>query len=376
MSTSSTFTVAMVTTWDEPGGIADYAHALVHELEKQVDIKIVALKRNTPQRAYYKALAEAANEADVVHVQHEYAFFGGLSLGQSQWWTFRSRLQKPLVITAHTWWQPFRGGPWWKKKARAIKDQIWAVLGWAAYLKWGQFRTAGAVIVHHPGFKTYLQTHGLNEKQVHYYPQGVELAPPVQKESALLTGPGWANKRLVVQYGFLMPSKGHLLAIEAMAGLPENVVLVIAGAAGNHPSELAYARQVAQRAKALGNRCVLMGYLQADQLHALIAQAELCLFPYTAGTSSYALSLAMSHRKACVTSNLDNFTAINRELPCLAVFKSGHAQALHQAMQELLSRPERRLQLQDAVGQWVERHHWGVLAQEHLGIYRQVLGKF
>ncbi len=376
MSKSPAFTVAMVTTWEDPCGIADYAHALVPALENEIRVEVVNLKKNGGDRRFYRAVATAANSADLVHVQHEYAFFGGLGPGRNKWRALSSALRKPLVMTAHTWLQPFQGGPWWKKTARVFKQRCLDMMGWTRYLQSGQFQAADALIVHHPGFKAYLQEQGLKQDRIFYYPQGVDLEPPLAGESAIIQQLGLAGKRVLVLYGFLMPSKGHVLAMEAMAGLPDDVVLVIVGAAGSHRTERAYARQVSKQARTLGARCVLTGYLPAARLHALIEHADLCLFPYTAATSSYALSLAMSHRKACVTSSLDNFLAINREVPCLAVFETGRAQALNRVVMELLVRPDKRSQLQEAAGQWVGRHHWGILAQEHLAIYRRVLGVF
>jgi len=374
MANDKRLALTMVTTWNDPCGIADYSKALVRELGKDIDVNIVELKKHQHGKSYFDEVGKRANQGDLVHIQHEYAFFGGLDPWQAGFKTMVNHIDKPIVMTAHTWLKPFSGGPPGRKLLRGIKKIVYGLMGWNNYLKFGQFKLARAIIVHNQVFKKYLIQIGLTQDSIRYFPQGIPKEKLVGDQQAAIKQYQLQGKKILLLFGFLMPSKGHLLALEMIKDLADDVVLVIAGEKGKTKSELIYARQVGELVSLQKERCLLTGYLSEQELHDLIAAATLCLFPYTEATSSYALSLALAHRKACVASSLENFLEFNQDRSTLAIFESGQVNSLRQVVNDLLQHPEQQQQLEAACDEWVKKYHWGSLAKEHIKLYQSILG--
>src|ERR1700691_1926854 len=91
---------------DRWGGAA-YTRALVAGLRplSSVEVEIVPITEGRQSREHYEAIAERLNapDVDVIHIQHEHSFWGGIMPNTSAYWELRYLLdQKPLVLTAHT----------------------------------------------------------------------------------------------------------------------------------------------------------------------------------------------------------------------------------------------------------------------------------
>ena len=94
--------VSMLTTVGDKCGIAAYSSDLVLELNQLVDLDIVKIDSGMQSVDYYRAQAERLNTSDVIHIQHEHSFWGGILPGKSAFWNLRYLLKKPVVVTAHT----------------------------------------------------------------------------------------------------------------------------------------------------------------------------------------------------------------------------------------------------------------------------------
>ena len=94
--------VAMLTTVGDRCGIAAYSRDLTAGLQGLVDLEVEPIEVGKQPVEHYEDQAGRLNSADVIHIQHEHSFWGGILPGQSAFWTLRYLLQKPVVITAHT----------------------------------------------------------------------------------------------------------------------------------------------------------------------------------------------------------------------------------------------------------------------------------
>lgn len=372
MTKSKPFTISMITTWHDQCGIADYARALVGQLQNHAEIRVIELKKAGNTKASLNQIGLEANQSDIVHIQHEYAFFGGLMPWQNNAHHLLRVIKRPIMMTAHTWLQPFQSASRGRWLIRSVQSTMLDIVGWNHYLKIGQFQLAKHLVVHNQAFKAALVAQGMRESCVHYFPQAVAARPPKVQPNHIITRQGWQGKKILVHFGFIMPSKGHLLTLGMAPKLPADTIIVIAGASGRTASERSYARQVNNQVALWPGKCFLLGYLSTRELHELIAAADLCLFPYTAGTSSYALSLALAQHKACVTSSLPNFVDINETDEVVKIFNCNDQQDLQQQVLALLKNKQMRDKLEQAARQWVARHHWGMLAQAHLDLYQLV----
>src|SRR5207248_378337 len=98
--------IAMLTSVGERCGIAAYTRALVEGLRTLEDtcVHVVPILEGKQPREHYVAQAEELNapSVDVVHIQHEHSFWGGILPGRSAYWDLRYLINKPVVLTAHT----------------------------------------------------------------------------------------------------------------------------------------------------------------------------------------------------------------------------------------------------------------------------------
>ena len=98
--------VAMLTTTGERCGIASYTRALIEGLRglPDTEVEIIPIKEGRQPPSHYREQAEIANapDIDVVHIQHEHSFWGGILPKSSGYWELRYLIKKPVVLTAHT----------------------------------------------------------------------------------------------------------------------------------------------------------------------------------------------------------------------------------------------------------------------------------
>src|SRR5947207_912813 len=91
----------MFTSTEERCGIAAYARGLIAALEPHAEVRVSAAAFKAQPLAAYRAHAGVLNAADVAHVQHSYAFFGGM--GPRQWGcrALLAAVRRPLAVTVH-----------------------------------------------------------------------------------------------------------------------------------------------------------------------------------------------------------------------------------------------------------------------------------
>src|ERR1043165_9546135 len=70
--------VGLLTSWNERCGIAEYSRRLCAALRQRVELEVVPATFRASPKAAYAAMGQALNAGDVAHVQHSYAFFGGM----------------------------------------------------------------------------------------------------------------------------------------------------------------------------------------------------------------------------------------------------------------------------------------------------------
>jgi glycosyltransferase involved in cell wall biosynthesis len=319
-------------------------------------------------------LAQACNQADLVHVQHEFIYFGGLAPWRYRWGAFASALTVPYVVTMHTRWQPSASGPAWKRKLQAVRQLAYRWSGWERYLKAGQFKKAARVFVHTPGHGQELLALGLSANQVVVMPIGIPRPSPEAqgaraKQQWGLSGP------VVTLVGFLNPTKGHLLALDAWPQVScPGATLVIAGSAFS-PREQGYADLVAARAAVFPQSVKLLGYLSKPQLVDLLAATDLLLLPYSQGTASGMLARAFAQGCLVLASDIDCFREMAAACSCLALFRQGNAADLARQITGMLANPAKARPLREAALSWAREHAWENVTKTLAGIYAEVLKK-
>src|SRR5260370_19922893 len=65
-----------------------------------VEVQVVRGTFDSQTRAQQAALGARLNDADVIHVQHEYAYWGGMA-PDTGYFAFMAALRRPVVMTVH-----------------------------------------------------------------------------------------------------------------------------------------------------------------------------------------------------------------------------------------------------------------------------------
>jgi glycosyltransferase involved in cell wall biosynthesis len=360
--------LALITSTGERCGIAAYSRALVEALGDRVALEVLPVEALPGDRA----ALERANAAELIHLQHEYSFWGSALPGRSRFPGLLAALQRPLVMTAHTVAPAEEildvagSGGGWRGAVKRLGVGLAAV---RRFVEVEPFRSALRLIVHSERARDSLVGRGFSPERVSCLPMPCPRPVEPADAGAALRELGLDGRGYILGFGFITPAKGFDLALAAFAGLDYPGRLVLAGAARDAEGE-ACRRALQEQALQLGiaGRVLFPGYVDDATLTALLRGTDLALLPYRSGTGSYALSLAM----ACGAPTLTT------DLPCFAGAPVLRARAdtgaLRRKMAAYLAQPGRRAELATGAREWADQRSWEAAAHEHLRLYGEALG--
>ena len=312
----------------------------------------------------FAEMGASLNVGDVAHVQHSYAFFGGMRPGNRRWQALAAAVRRPLVLTVH------------ELDDRATGAYHLPAALERAYKAGFNRRTfchpsVRGWIVHSRQLRDGLLALGAPEEQVRYWRHPVATdAPPLPDAAAARERFGLRGKRVLTIIGFLARRKGYDLALEALTRLPEHVVLLCAG--GEHAADatgsLAWLRSEAA-ADGLGERVQVTGYLSDERLQEALAATDLVLAPFREVSGSGSLALAMASRLPILAADLPPLGDID----CLARFPAGDAAALAHRVEELLGSEAERDRLREAAGRYAAANSYHAPAERTVALYRELL---
>jgi len=370
----------MVTSCAERCGIAAYSTALLAALAGRVEaggpltVARLPVPGDETREEALAALAERANEADVIHIQHEFTFFHGYLPNQTTLFRFARRLRRPVVLTAHSV-LPLESLMHVAEETRPVRRLVKRVLTYHAGLRRAVERApyalADALIVHTDACAARLAAAGLPKSRIHRIPAGV---PPLAESAPLPPDLATFLRRPTVAIpGFVTPNKGYETALEALTLLPEDVGLVIAGGArvdSEAPYLAALAAEIERRS--LAGRVRITGFLAEGQLAAVLRQSTVAALPHREATGSYSVTLPLSAGRAIVASDLACFREIARESEAVTLVPPGDPGALARALAGLLVEEERRKRAEAAARAFAGSHSWEQVAERTAAIYEGV----
>ncbi len=281
-------------------GISDYSRNLIKAMSDLSVVELVRCLEPPPSAAAQSHLSALAcrssraelfrnigaalteSPAQLVHVQHEYSLLGGVAPHRNQAPALYSTLTVPAVVTVHE-----------------IVDEAGSAVRRAAIRHMNRINfmhpAIRAWIVHTDADRVRLTCVGANPDAIHVTPVGVPTvqrnADPAKARESL----GLAGKRVITVFGFLSSKKGHLDALEAIAKLPEEYLLIFAG--GKHPDDgSGYVDRLLSEIERgnMSQRVRITGYLRGDDLDVVMAATDLAIAPYhnSSGSASVAHLLA------------------------------------------------------------------------------------
>ncbi len=371
--------LAMWTSWGVRCGIASYTAALVDALRPLgVEVSIVPVPYDDRRPKSLEAIRERLEAADMVHLQHEYTFFGGIMPGVSTLPWFLGRLRRPLVVTAHTVFtarQLLRVDQELRPRQRLAKRLLAAMPRYRRTVERDPFVSADGVIVHTEAARRQLQAIGLAVGRVHVIPGGAPPASPATPELTDLFRErlDLGGKRVVTIFGYVTPDKGYASAVSAIRQLPPAVKLVIAGGTRvEHERPFMDSLRSEIRRLGLENRVAITGYLDESDLAAVMALTDVVLAPHLTANGSYSLLVALSHGKAVLASNLPCFQELREAHACLETFPLGDDRALTERLGYLLASGGARRALGGAAAAYAARQTWSAVAERTAALYHAI----
>lgn len=363
----------MLTTVGERCGIAAYSAALAQPLRGLVDLHVDPIQSGRQSTDHYRDQAERLNAADVIHIQHEHAFWGGILPGHSAFWEMRYLLKKPVVVTAHTTSSLcvlLRVDAERRTVHRIAKELLLFRRGYRDSVETAPFATSRC-IVHTHAAKRELIGRGVTEGDLHVLPAGIPEEPrdPTNGE-AFRARHGLGDRKVISLFGYIAPNKGYELMLEALPKLDPSIAFVIAGGVRT-PDMEPYAKQLAEdiRAKGLQGRVITTGYLSDSEVAEAMAASDLVIAPHTLATGSYSITLPIAHGRPVLASDLDCFRELNEAGKCVELFPAGSAEALASVIQRLLNSPSDLSALSSAASHHATNHTWRAVAEETVKIY-------
>lgn len=400
--------VALLTSDRDRCGIARYSRDLLTALASLVEVDLVPIHPWPPEGERLERL----RAADIVHLQHEYSFWGTAFPPPRSFYEGLERFRRPgrLVITAHTVAEAevvvAAGG--WQAKALVKRGALRLRSGLRQEIEAEPFRIADQVIVHNPAAAAALAQRLDRSDTVQFWPMPVpEWSVPASKWGPLSQQFGFHGRRLVTVFGFVTLEKEYLLALRAILRIrktnPEPLLVIAGGARDERMQRFVDSLQQMERRledarerlpdlspprpalalteglpektepdKAVPEKPThpfrLTGYLEDADARAILEQTDVALLPYRSATGSYAAGAAVAAGCPLLTTDLPAFA---EPLPALR-YRMGDVQDLTEKLDYLLKDDAARVQLIARSKRYSQENSWTHAAERHVALYREL----
>lgn len=356
-------------------GVSRYGRLLAAEARKRRDLQVIeceVLLTGEP-RADRQRAADAGRQlsrADVIHLQYNNQLTG--SVWGSRWRqlihlrAFAHAARVPIVATLHDVYAvpPARRLSWLRhpreqfRKTRRVAPQVWT-------LRWLQ-RRASRVLVCSDEERTRVG------RRVHrvipLFVEERDLRPESSAKAAL----GLSGRRVVTLLGYIHRRKGHDLIVDALAALPEDLVIVFAGTSPEPDSPFVRSLLASARANGVAKRLRITGFLPDDELDRYLAATDLAVCPFRRLSASGSLSTWISALRPILASDLPQIAEYNAAEPgAIRTFRPYTVSALAEAICAALEAgPE---DTRDPLVRLRARLLLPAVFDQHLEVYRELL---
>ncbi len=336
-------------------GVADYTRYLVHELESLSQVCHVA-----PPDEFTSEM----NDVDIVHIQHQYFVFGGVAPWKNRFKRLVDRLKTPAVMTVHEFVPPT--GNFAARAAIAASNRV-------------QFEHPAVLrlITHTEMDRDRMIRSGIPPGRVSLVRHGIPNPPVLPHRDDARSALGLSDRFVVTIFGYISQKKGHLLAIEAVRRLPDDVTLIIAG--GRHFDDTTPHTSTLEEAilkYEMADRVRITGYLPSDRVALVMSATDLALAPFTESSGSGSLALGFACARPILASDIPPHQEIARgAVRPLQLFMSGSPDALAEEILRLRNEPDIRAELSANAAEYSRANSYARAAEQMVEIYRDVLGE-
>ncbi len=369
--------VAMLASTGNACGIAAYTRDLVEALNGLAEVVFEPIEVGKQSEAHYREQADRLNQAEVIHIQHEHSFWGGILPGKSSFWTLRYLLKKPVVITAHTTYslaELLRLRQEKRPLHRIAKEILLRRSGYRDSVDIAPFVTCRC-IVHTEAARQSLIARGANPQYVHAIPAGVpEPAPSGASGSSFRLRYQIHKRRVISLFGYVTPTKGYELVFSILGNLPSDIVLVIAGGPRSEDM-LPYEQKLKEIVghTGLSDRVIFTGYLSDLEIAEVMEVSEVVIAPHTLATGSYSVMIPLTYGLPVVASDLDVFREIQQRGNCIELFRSGDPVDFNDKLKKVLKDTARQEELSRHALAYAQQHSWPEIARRTVEVYTQAI---
>ncbi|MDE2127205.1 MAG: glycosyltransferase family 4 protein [Armatimonadetes bacterium] len=328
---------------------------------RRIGIGSALLHRAVDGTAYIRSLAAAAS-ADLIHIQHQYFLFGGVSPLRSHIGAVYGAARKPLVVTAHEVVSPT--GSKLRRLALTVANR-----------RNFCHHKIRAIVVHTLLDRTRLESIGVEPSRLHVMRHPVPEPQPLPDRAAGRERFGLTNEHTVTIFGFVTARKGHNLALDMLPLLPPDVDLLFAG--GDHPddhTDTGAKLRARILAEGMSARVHITGYLQPSDVPFAMAATDVAIAPYVEMSGSGSLASLIAYRRPILASNIPPHREIAADGdPCVALAALDSTPRFAEELRELIGSPARRAGLTAACASYADRNSYAAMASRLAALYAQIV---
>jgi glycosyltransferase involved in cell wall biosynthesis len=371
--------ISMLTSVTQRCGVYAYVSDLSNDLRKHVDLTLVPVwDRIEPWDQYLSRSSQALNDSDLVHIQHEYAFWGSVLPGRNKYFSQISSIKRPIVLTAHT--LDHAGtvlgldlpGSFLRKSAKRILAML---PSYRRVIERDTFEVGDRIIIHDLDAAARLKSRGIPEAKIRIIPMGVPAAGTgPDRADAFRSEFGLHGRRLIVVFGFVRPGRGYEDALGLLGSLGSDVTLVIAGGPQTDLQQVYLDSFMALvKARGLSDRVTVTGFLPGDMVPGAMQAADVVLCSQEAGTGSYSVQIALAYGRPIVASDLPCFTYPEQTHGCLVTFKRADSRDMAAKLKAVLTDSGLSAGLSARASHYAADHTWDKIAEKTVAVYQELM---
>jgi glycosyltransferase involved in cell wall biosynthesis len=271
-------------------GVRRYGRLLAAAAAQRDDLEVIEADAGdrTSTLADLRRAARKLRAADVIHLQWKLADWGGPYAALPRLELFLDTSRRPTVATLHDVYEPVNWRERWTEPAALGIRRL--------------SLTATSLVVHAEEERRRLG--GLAAaRKLAVVPHFVEERVLPQREAAR-SELGLGGRCIITLLGFMTRRKGHLLVLESLRLLPDDVFAIFAGAPIEGRGERADELQAAARELGVADRVRFTGYVPEAELTRILAATDIAACPFRDMAASGSLATWISTGRPIVASDL------------------------------------------------------------------------
>ncbi|MBN1645252.1 glycosyltransferase [Candidatus Woesearchaeota archaeon] len=238
------------------------------------------------------------------------------------------------------------------------------------------------VIVHNPIAKMDILKYGCPKNKIKIIEHGIDIDTiKIQNNKIAKKKIGFPNKKILLSWGYIRPSKNNEEIIKIMPQLPKNVIFIVVGPGwhddkkNSSPEDKKYFEYLCRLTKQnkLSDRVFLYPKkLSAEEISNYMSAADISVLPYKFSTQSGVLSKSWAYKRIVLASDVSPFSYLKKKYNALETFQLGNEQDLVNTIKSLLSDSKKISILHKNISAVRKKRDWNVISWEFWDLLEKV----